>query len=110
MATSTITPQIMNTFTNNTLSKAVSKNTITEVGSISIPSGYWLVLTHMVLANSGTGVFNHYLATRVTRTTESAGGGSLNFIIMQGPSSALVRAYTTIDTTVNVEYSMIRLY
>lgn len=100
-----------NTFTSGSFSKAVTKQTITQLGSMSVPAGTWLIVSHMGLGSGGgTSMFNHYLGDRVVRSTELAGGGSINIIITSGPSNVLVRTYTSVDTTVTEHYSMIRLY
>ena len=91
--------------------KSVSAKTTTTIQTKTIQPGKWLVLSFMDLGSSLTGVYNHTLDGQVVRSTETSGGGSVNFRILNESSarSISLTCYVSAACTVRTKLVVIRL-
>ena len=77
--------------------------TLTDIGTITLPEGTYLVVSYINLNKVGTGSYNHHVGgpisgTRIVRSTELNGGGSCNVAIFAGNQTVTVQVYTnTVD-------------
>lgn len=72
-------------------------------------NAFHLVLSHMAISASGSGVYNHMIGGRTVRSTEKNGGGSTNFAIFGSDVTVTIAAYVDIACDVSVSYECIRL-
>ena len=84
-----------------TATKAISAGTTIELTSITIPNkgSRWLVLTVVNMDFSATGTMNNEMyingGRRVTRTTQTNGGGCINYAIVNPGDTISLQAYIT---------------
>ena len=92
-------------------SKSAAYHTAVELKDISVPAGTWLIISYMDLNASGSGVYNHGLGTRIVRAPEGNGGGSINSLVVTGPTSVKLDVYHNISggATARASYDMIRI-
>ena len=94
------------------LSKAnVQVRTLTDIGSITLGAGTYLVVSYLVLSAAGTSSYNHHVngsvsGTRVVRSTEVNGGGSCNVALFNGNQTITVQAYLGSANNVTVSGSI----
>lgn len=110
MAVSTIPLPALNMITGS-FSETVPASTVTTLGSISIPSGNWVLFSLMTLNKSGSSVYNHSLGNADVRSSETNGGGSVNIVRVNGPQTINVSTYHHISggCTVSESYTAFRI-
>lgn len=93
-------------------SVSVAATTLTTVKTFTLPAGTWLVLSYMNLTFSDTGVYAHMINSRTVRSSAEAGGGSVNYQVIDADPSAdvLIRTHIPKAGTVRGAVTAIRLY
>ena len=99
------------------LSKAnVPRATTTNIGTLTLPAGTYMVWSYTQLSKSGTGVYNHTITqsnggNRVVRSPETNGGGSINGGVYSGDQTLTVSVYlpTVDDVTVSGAIQAVKL-
>lgn len=98
-------------------SEAVSANTFTDILSINVTKGTWLITSYMDLSSSVNSNYGHYLNNglslhnKTIRTNGGSGGGSVATSIIEFPSATTVTvsAYVGSAVTVRAHIEAIKL-
>ena len=100
---SNLTTELSNVgaLTHYSANKNVAANTNTLIQTVDIPAGTVLLLFIMYLSASSTGQMTHNIGGggRTVRTSESGGGGNVNFMWYRSDSATTESIYAT--STIN---------
>lgn len=100
--------QLRNHSTNSITASTVANTSVT-VGSIHIPAGTWLVLVIADFQLPANGTYALALGYTTIRNTEINGGGAVVYGVFGGECDVNLMAYTSINNTIRISYTLIRL-
>ena len=96
----------------NSFSVAVSAKTTTDLATVVLPAGYWILFGFCDLTTSVDDVYIFMLGARAVRQNGSAGGGVVNLVPVVSDTSqqsVLIRGYAPVATTMRGNYFAFRL-
>lgn len=108
VANGTIKHQRLDYLSINVTQKEVAQETATELCTIALPPGVWVVISYMALSKSGNNTYNHTLAGRTVRNWEKSGGGSINTVLVNAGNGGMnisLNTYLTITGGCTVSYA-----
>ena len=100
------------TYISESFSVAVDAKTTTDLATVVLPAGYWILFGFCDLTTSVDGVYIFTLGVRAVRQNGSAGGGVINMIPVVSAASQqsiLIRGYAPVATTMRGQYCAFRL-
>lgn len=104
----------INTVTSASGSVAVNAQTVTQIASLTLGAGTYLVISYMDRTTNGSVAYNNLIqgsvsGYRVVRSTDINGGGNINALVVDGNQTIRVSGYSTTATTLRVTITAIRL-